>query len=74
VRVKTHALVKGIPAAKVDVKRGEDGQAGTINMVVDALDHFSRPTTVASLRLTPDEAITMAERLMAKAQEIKNAP
>ena len=72
-KVKIHNKVPGIPRAQAVVAGGEENQARTINVFVSALDEFSNPTVVASLRMTPAEAKDLALRLAHEAERAESA-
>lgn len=67
-RIKTHAKVSGIPNARAAVAGGEDGQARTVNVIMSALDAHDMPTVVASLRMSPPEALDLAKRIATEAE------
>lgn len=73
VRIKIHGKVPGIPRAQAAVAGGEENQARTVNVFVNALDECDIPTVVASLRLTPAEAKDLALRLAHEAEKAEAA-
>lgn len=58
----------GIPRARVAVSNGQtDLGAHQVTINISALDAYDVPAMVASLRLSKDEALDLASRIIAQA-------